>query len=210
MNRREQIQIVVFGVSALAYFPFSEWISTTSIGTYMFLWGQIIFLLPLIFSVFALPVLLVCLIPKSTRRVALRYLLVAVLFVSCCMGGILLGSKTRMAGMQNFAQRSEKLIAAIKKYEQDNSDPPESLNDLVPNYLPSIPSTGMMAYPQYEYHSGPEARERYADNPWAISVFTPSGGINFDVMLFFPKQNYPTRGFGGSLERIAEWAYVHE
>jgi hypothetical protein len=51
--------------------------------------------------------------------------------------------------MQNFAQRSEKLIAAIKKYEQDNSDPPESLNDLVPNHLPSIPSTGMMAYPQY-------------------------------------------------------------
>ncbi len=210
MNRREQIQIVVFGVSALAYFPFSEWISTTSIGTCLFLWGQLIYLLPLICFAFAVPVLLVCLIPKSMRPQALRCLLVVILFVPCCLGGILLGSKTRTAGMQNFAQRSETLIAAIKKYEQDNSDPPESLNDLVPNYLPSIPSTGMMAYPQYEYHSGPEARERYADNPWAISVLTPSGGINFDVMLYFPKQNYPTHGFGGSLQRIAEWAYVHE
>jgi len=26
----------------------------------------------------------------------------------------------------------------------------------------------------------------------------------------FPNQRYPLRGFGGTIERIDRWAYVHE
>lgn len=70
-------------------------------------------------------------------------------------------------------------------------------------------STGMAAYPQYEYHTGARAAQ-YDGNPWVLVVFTPSGGINFDEFLYFPLQNYPRSGYGGSLEQLGDWAYVHE
>jgi hypothetical protein len=34
--------------------------------------------------------------------------------------------------------------------------------------------------------------------------------MNWDMFLYFPKQNYPKAGYGGWLERIEDWAYVHE
>ncbi len=210
MKRRDRIQLVIFAVSALGYFPFSQWISTTRIGTMFFLWGQMIYLLPLMAAILATPVLIICLLFRRTRRQSLFYLLISVLFIPCCIIGIILGQKTRTAGMESFAQRSQALITVIDKYERDNSVPPQSLNDLVPDYIPAVPSTGMMAYPEYRYHTGDEANEQYADNAWALSVFTPSGGINFDMMLYFPNQNYPQHGYGGWLEPIGDWAYVHE
>jgi hypothetical protein len=43
-----------------------------------------------------------------------------------------------------------------------------------------------------------------------LVVFTPSGAINFDQFMYFPNRNYPEQGFGGWIERIGDWAYVHE
>ena len=210
MKRRDRNQLVIFAVSSLGYFPFSEWISTTRIGTMFFLWGQMIYLFPLMAAILGTPVLIICLLFQRTRRQSFFYLLISVFLIPCCIFGIILGQKTRTAGMESFAQRSQILIAAIGKYERDNSGPPQSLNDLVPDYIPDVPSTGMMAYPEYGYHTGDEAKERYADNAWALSVFTPSGGINFDMMLYFPNQNYPQHGYGGWLESVGDWVYVHE
>jgi hypothetical protein len=68
----------------------------------------------------------------------------------------------------------------------------------------------MGAYPNYEYVTGAKARENYHDNAWAVWVDTPSGGINWDIFLYYPEQNYPERGHGGSLDRVKDWAYVHE
>ena len=210
MKRRERVQLVVFALSALVYFPFSQWVSTTRIGTMLLLWGQGIYLFPLMAAVLATPILLVCLLFQRTRPKSLFLVVLSVLLIACCFGGVRLGYKARMAGMEAFARRSQPLIAAINKYERDHSSPPGTLNDLVPVYLPAVPSTGMMAYPEYDYHVGDEAKGQYRNNRWALSVFTPSGGINFDRMLYFPNQDYPELGYGGSLERIADWAYVHE
>ena len=210
MKRRDQIQFVIFAVSALGYFPFSEWISTTRFGTMFFLWGQMIYLLPLMAGILAIPVLIICLFFQRTRQKASFFLLLSALFIPCCICGGILGLKTRMASMRAFAQRSEPLIAAISDYERDHSTPPRTLDDLVPDYVLAVPSTGMMEYPEYRYHAGDDAKEEFADNPWALYVFTPSAGINFDRMLYFPNQNYPERGYGGVLVRVGDWAYVHE
>jgi hypothetical protein len=42
-----------------------------------------------------------------------------------------------------------------------------------------------------------------------LLVSTLKGG-SFDRFLYFPLQNYPEDGYGGSLERIGDWAYLHE
>jgi hypothetical protein len=210
MKRRDEIQLAIFAVSALGYFPFSEWISTTRIGTIFFLWGQMIYLFPLMAAIVALPVMIICLFFQRRRRQSFFYLLISVVFIPCCIVVIILGKRARTMGMESFAQRSQPLINAIEKYELDNSAPPRSLYDLVPDYIPAVPSTGMMAYPEFRYHVGDEAKEQYAYNAWALSVFTPSGGINFDMMLYFPNRNYPQHGYGGWLEAVGDWAYVHE
>ena len=73
----------------------------------------------------------------------------------------------------------------------------------------SIPSTGMAAYPTYRYLTGTDALE-YEGNSWVIVVHAPLGLLDFDSFLYFPKQNYPKHGYGGYLERVEDWAYVHE
>ena len=210
MKRSDRIQLAIFAVSGLGYFPFSEWLSTTRIGTRFFLWGQMIYFLFLMAAILAIPVLVICLLSPRTRQPSFFYLLISAVFIPCCIVGIMLGKKTRTVGMESFAQRSQALINAIKNYELDNNSPPPSLNDLVPNYIPTVPSTGMMAYPEYRYHVGDETKEQYADNSWALSVLTPSGGINFDMMLYLPDHNYPPHAYGGWLETVGNWGYVHE
>jgi len=210
MKLRDRIAAVAFAVSAVAYFPFSQWIATTPVGTQLFLWGQMIYGFPLMVAVLSTPVAIIGVFIPRTRRQSLSLLAIFSLFVPCCIAGIIFGHKVRNAGMRTFAERSQSLIAAIQKYEQDHSAPPNSLQDLVPVYIPVVPTTGMMAYPEYGYHTGEEAKKQYRGNSWALSVPTPSGGINWDMMLYFPNQDYPRLGYGGGLERIEDWAYVHE
>lgn len=210
MKRRDLIYFVIFAISALAYFPFSQWISTTRIGTTLFLWWQPIYVFPLLAAVLTVPVFFLRLLFKRPRQTSSVYLLLVVLFIACGIGGIQLGQRTRMAGMRSFAHRSESLIQAIDAFQREHSAPPRSLDKLVPKYLPAVPTTGMMAYPDYVYHTGDEAQEHYLGNPWALTVDTPSGGINFDMLLYLPNGNYPKQGYGGWLEPVGDWAYVHE
>lgn len=106
-----------------------------------------------------------------------------------------------------LAERSKPLVAAIHAYVWKHGGPPQSLEALVPDFLPAVPSTGMGAYPKYDYICPATA---YQGNPWIIRVFTPSGFINFDQFMYFPLTNYPAQGYRGWVERIGEWGYVHE
>ena len=146
---------------------------------------------------------------KKHRQPAVFALVCSVTCLVSFTVGAVAGAHIRRAAFVALAERSKPLVEAVKTYERNHGMPPESLNSLVPHYLPKIPSTRMGAFPAYEYASGDKAK-RFEANPWALYVFTPSGGINFDQFLYFPLQNYPQRGFGGWLERIGDWAYVHE
>ncbi len=112
-----------------------------------------------------------------------------------------------MNAFAELAERSKPLVAAIHAYQQKRGRPPESLSSLVPEYISSVPTTGMGAYPKYEYLMD---TTNFHGNPWVLRVFTPAGGINFDQFLYFPLTNYPATGYGGVLRRIGDWAYVFE
>ena len=109
----------------------------------------------------------------------------------------------------NLAQRSRPLVKAILSFETKYGKPPEQLEQLVPDFLSAVPNTGIGAYPTYEYTTIAD-KAVYEGNPWILKVQTPSGGINWDMFMYFPKQNYPKTGYGGMLEPIEDWAYVHE
>jgi hypothetical protein len=137
-------------------------------------------------------------------------LLIIVGLGSC--GGTGMGIKkamaVRMDAFQRMGERLTPLVKAIEEYKQDQGEYPEDLESLVPSYIPELPATGMANYPEYTYIVGQEATE-YDGNPWVIVVYA-GFGMGFDTFMYFPLQNYPDSGYGGALERLGEWAYVHE
>ena len=114
-----------------------------------------------------------------------------------------------MSAFHKLAERSVPLIQAIKEYEIKYDSFPNFLETLVPEFLPSVPQTGMGAYPTYEYMVGVES-QKFANNPWCLLIHTSSGILNWDLFIYFPNQEYPKQGYGGVLERVGDWAYVHE
>ena len=71
-----------------------------------------------------------------------------------------------------------------------------------------MPRTGVGAYPAYDYVVGQP--ERYDGNAWVLLVSPPCPAMGFDTLMYFPRRNYPDVGYGGRLERVGTWAYVHE
>jgi hypothetical protein len=187
----------------------NEWAMVSSWG---FSWLSALEWMVSLPALFAVCGLLVCpffLFSSSRRRAALIGFLASLAFFASFILGAVVSRQIRHDAFVCLAERSVSLVAAIKSYEAKHGRPPESLTALTPEFLAEIPKTGMGAYPQYEYVVGEKAK-RFDGNPWALYVFTPSGGINFDRFLYFPLQNYPKHGYGGSLQRIGDWAYVHE
>jgi hypothetical protein len=54
---------------------------------------------------------------------------------------------------QDAATRAEPLVAAIDAYTARTGNPPDSLADIVPQYLTQIPATGIPACERFEYRS---------------------------------------------------------
>lgn len=210
MTNRDRIQTLLLAVSGLAFIPFAEWLTVTPVGTSFLLWMSLGYGFVCVGAVIAIPVFAVRLIAYQDTSDSVFYLVISFLAVGTTILGLGVGRSIRMNGMHAFAQRSKPLIAAIVQYEKDTGSPPPSLASLVPKYLPAVPSTGMMAYPEYHYKTGGTTSTVYGGNQWVLVVDTPSGGINFDEMLYFPNQIYPKQGYGGSLEPVGSWAYVHE
>lgn len=186
-----------------------EYLAVAPVGSRIFLSFKTPFILALLVAMIAVIVMPFLLMVRDLRKPVLPWLFVSICFLPLAFGGINLGAKARHSAFHNLAERSTPLVAAITRYVGDHGSPPQALNELVPDYLNEIPKTGIMAYPEYTYEVG-EGAERYEGNPWILSVFTPSGGINFDQFLYFPLQNYPDQGYGGLLERVGDWAYLHE
>jgi hypothetical protein len=188
----------------------SNWYAIQPRGNDHWLWYSLVLLgIPLIVACLAVPIYLLGLLLPGKRREAGFGLIAALLWVLTTSAAIGLGDRVRMSGMRQLADRSMPVVRAIHRYSHENGRPPATLADLVPRYLSQVPTTGLGAYPDYHLLIGERAAE-YENNPWVLTVDTPSGGINFDIMAYFPRQNYPDADDSGWWERIGEWAYLHE
>jgi hypothetical protein len=186
-----------------------SWFQVSAYGSRSLGLLPMLFTLPLMGAFLAVPPCLILLFFPETRLWAGRILLTAVMALTVAIPLMPLAGTVRMRGFHQLAFRSAPLVHALAAYTTDHGNPPETLNALIPDYIQKIPSTGMGAYPAYQYAAGDEAR-KWNDNPWVLSVETSRGFLNWDRFIYFPMQNYPATGYGGSLERIGEWAYVHE
>lgn len=189
--------------------PLLQFLAYSRNGSSTLLFLEMFLIIPFLAALVTLIVAPFSLFRHQYRLMAARLLILAFVVATSTFGGFKLAARVREAAFHDLAQRSASLLQAIRSYESRYGVPPKDLAALVPDFLPSIPGTGMAAYPDYDYHAG-EKSARYDGNPWVVSVFTPTGLINFDQFVYFPLQNYPQDNCVGRFERIADWAYVHE
>lgn len=111
--------------------------------------------------------------------------------------------KVRDWGLEQFARRSDVLIAAIRTYERDAGAPPSSLTALVPSYLALVPRTGVPAYSAYLYQDS--AGPCLPGNNWHLAAKTPELGEG-SCLVFCPDQNYADIGRANNIH--ADWAVI--
>jgi hypothetical protein len=182
-----------------SYFPSGRFLPSAG-------WTGNLILFVLVMGVVGVVAIMYSLLAWSLRPIGLGAIAIFVM-VPGCFVGLLAHSYLRHAGFESLAERGHALADAIQAYELDHHAPPGALSDLVPTYLPALPATGMARYPQYEYRSGREWCEE--DSPWGLLV--DAGEIfKWDVFFYCPSQTYPTTAGGDRIERIGDWAYVHE
>lgn len=131
---------------------------------------------------------------------------IAVGIVGGVIFGAWVGGELRMYGFELAAKRAISLVTAVEEYVADHGSPPEKLGKLVPDYLPRIPEK----LPPLEIVTGEQALADYGGNSWALTALVSRAMMNWDRFIYFPDGNYPESGFGGTLERVGDWAYVHE
>jgi hypothetical protein len=198
---------IVCAAIPLVSIPAADWAAVAPNGNEMALWYVMLLVFPMLAAVPAFFVGLVGMLFRRVRPYAALLSLCSLVFFLSFILSLRVGDSIRMRAFARLAERSKPLIAAIRAYDQKHGRPPESLAALVPDFLPKVPATGIRAYPEYLYKV---PTNNYEGNPWVLYVSTPSGGINFDQFMYFPLTNYPKLGYGGWLERVGDWAYVHE
>ena len=204
----------VAGVLLAGFSVFANYLTVAKHGTDAMLWFEMFVAVPACFALLAIPICLIMLIWQATRPLAIRALVVAVILFPSIIIGIRLGEEIRENAFHDLAIRSAPLIQAIEAYSKDHGSPPPNLTSLIPQYLTSIPGTGMGAYPEYRYELAGATPSYFGYNlygsDWVLWVETPGGGINFDRFVYLPSQRYPVYDYGGVVQPIEDWAYVHE
>ena len=145
------------------------------------------------------------LLARSYRATALTVLVFAGTITALFIPAVRVAQRVRMHSFHAAGQRADPVIAAIEKHVTNTGAPPATLQQLVPTYVKAIPA----GLPPLEIQSGPDIGKAYHGNEWILSA-SVGWLMNFDRFLYFPNQQYPERGYGGTLERVGRWAYVHE
>lgn len=196
----------IIGITAVA----GEAVALSSHGSSTLLVISFAAVFPIMLVMVLAAVAVLLLLAAQTRRVGLTLLAFCAAYFVVAGIGLRAVAYVRQRAFRHMTHRARPLVNAIRQYESKHKVPPRSLNDLIPEHLSMVPSTGIGAYPSYEYATGSESRAASTDNTWILVVHTPIGLLNWDMLVYYPNQKYPATAYGGVLERIEDWAYVHE
>lgn len=86
-------------------------------------------------------------------------------FTSMC------GSAIQSRACYNVAERLQPLVAGVDAYKRDHNELPEKLEDLVPEYLKTLPSTGVGILPDYYLRADRDSWQLVVTNPNANEEF---------------------------------------
>ncbi|EPF1335344.1 hypothetical protein ACM7MW_05670 [Pseudomonas aeruginosa] len=116
--------------------------------------------------------------------------------------GLPLATAMRMEGYDRAGERATPLIHAVEAYIEKTGAPPQHLDLLVPDFIDPLPA----GIPPFKIVTGPKAVEGFYQNDWAL-VFGAGSGLNWDALVYLPRQNYEEIE---SKTLLGSWAYLHE
>lgn len=201
--------VVAFCTLPLLLFPLIEWAALSFYGAFIFNFLELLLVLFLLLTSLLLLFAPIGLFFPAVRKGSLLALIGAVVFLGASYFGISFGVLIRHRAFVAMAEHSTPLVEAITAYTHEMGSPPPSLEALVPHYIEKVPTTGIRNYPSYKYRCGSDAAS-FEGNPWILYVYCSRGFLNFDTFYYFPCQNYPDSGYGGTFQRIRDWGYLHE
>lgn len=149
---------------------------------------------------------------RRPREQHLRRMLAAanaLLAAIAVFAALLVGQGERRQAFARAAEHGAPVIEALRRYRHERGRYPDGLDALVPAYIPAIPYTGLIGYPEFDYRPGHNDIAAVPDS-YELRIDCPSGGINFDRFIYWPSETYPAWIQGNWTERIGAWAYVHE
>lgn len=122
----------------------------------------------------------------------------------------------RHLALRRIADNGLPIIVAIEQFERDNdAQSPQSLHDLIPDYLTSVPDTGVVRYNEYIYHQNQAPPgSSHPTSRWLICVPTFDFGHR-DSLFYLPDQNYDEIPNRTSYDLIStttgqDWGYYNE
>lgn len=118
------------------------------------------------------------------------------------LAGLQAGTAMRMKAYELAGDRAVVLISAIGHYIETTGAPPERLEQLVPDFVEAIPA----GLPPLEMVTGEAAVKGFYGNQWAL-LFRAGSGLNWDRLVYMPRQNYEQVE---SKTLLGRWAYIHE
>lgn len=118
------------------------------------------------------------------------------------LAGLQAGTAMRMKAYELAGDRAAVLVSAIERYIETTGAPPERLEQLVPALVETIPA----GLPPLELVTGEAALKGFYGNQWAL-LFKAGSGLNWDRLVYLPRQNYEQVE---SKTLLGRWAYIHE
>jgi hypothetical protein len=89
------------------------------------------------------------------------------------------------------------------------SQVPEERMNMVDDILGNKELLNMTGDQLIEMLGDPDGKKQYNTSPWELRV--DCGYLmSWDVFFYWPTKEYPDNIYGGVVQRIGEWAYVHE
>lgn len=172
-------------------------------------WIAMQYLVPLltIAALIALGLGIALVVPADRRDLGITISIAALLVAVAGPLLVSLAFQIRQVGLERFATRaSDPVIDAIESYVEEHGRAPESLEDLVPAYLPSIPSTGLASDTSgYRYHTPAKSRRDLGTQPWLLTVSLTARLLGHDVLIFAPEPGYEPRPTEFGTHRIGRW-----
>ena len=137
----------------------------------------------------------------------------AVLIAATAFGATKSYFHSRDWGARHAADRGNQIVEAINRYQASEGKLPDTLKDLVPRELEWVPNTGMIGYRSFHYF-GPVDEAVAKDEQRLFATYEIRVNLykflQFDSLVYWPEGNYPDFMYSGWVERIGDWAYVHE
>jgi hypothetical protein len=170
--------------------------------------------LPCFFLLYLIPASVIYVfigISSLTRRknfTQLKFGIMLVFLLAWIMSLEFVTFNLRMHFLGRINATASPLISAIEKYHAMNGVYPQSLDDLVPEFIANCPRTKILGCPDFVYK--PLSASANNATQFELIVYCPNGGFNFDYINYTSNSDALNNIECTKISRLGLWTYVSE